>query len=72
MKGTISTLIATALGVDRALAGVGTPMGVQEQRVEYNPKMPPPVGSARWDQAMDQEQHGDQVIACLMSLADVG
>jgi hypothetical protein len=71
MKGTISTLIATALGVDRALAGVGTRMGVQEQRVGYNPKKPP-VGSARWDQAMDQEQHGDQVIACLMSLADVG
>jgi hypothetical protein len=71
MKGTISTLIATALGVNRALAGVGTRIGVQEQHVWYNPKIPP-VGSARWDQAMDQGQHGDQVIACLMSLADVG
>ena len=67
----VSTLLAVARTIVPASVESDTPSGEEDQGVGHNLKQPH-IGSAYWNQAMDQEEHSDQLAAYTMSLADVG
>lgn len=67
----ISTLVEAARAIVPAPVESDTPIGEEDRAVGHNLKQPP-IGSASWNQAMDQVEHSDQIAAYTMSLAEVG
>jgi|tagenome__1003787_1003787.scaffolds.fasta_scaffold15404342_1 hypothetical protein len=67
----ISMLMAAARAIVPAPVESDTPIGEEDRAVGHNLKQPR-IGSAYWNQAMDQEEHSEQLAAYTMSLADVG